>query len=324
MTNYVFTGNFRNNQDAKGAYHAEIKIVVPSVYSGRDAMKLLRLSDPVVVTGKSFIGREMALHFEPTEDLGWHWHPRGANRVPLVIDPTNPTLRGVRKRRRFTLTAHGKKLDVYEHIGALAWTGLTGVVVRLACEEPPYDFMDSFPPYDGRVAGYWNSLKPYLQQSDERASWVYFNKCFKSGDQKRYVHFMPLSSIDCEPQLQVNITVDFPGIGYHSQQFEIKQSDLEQGFSAHTLGWPPWLYYISRYLPKGIWSHHQHLNWKQEVSNEVLLSRIVAHRFADILGTLSLVTKGVFFSGVIDSYCGGHHHDVGLLYHLANQPCTYH
>lgn len=256
-------------------------------------MDLLELIQPVVVSGRDIFGRKSQITFAPYDFPGWHW------KCGNEVVPINSSI-ALCNSRRITLVYKEFRLEIYEHIGALRWTGLDGIII----ESP------KFPPYHGRTKELWDALKPFCQKTGNQGVWVKpLEGCLVIGadDASRKVSFEPLDG-----KLIISVILKIKKLGERVEEYELPML-LEEIFEAHSLGWPPYLYYVSKLAKAFGWPHHENVGWVQKNTADILLEKICRHRLVDLLGALSLVTHEHFLSGRVVSYKGGHAIDLGMI-----------
>jgi hypothetical protein len=256
-------------------------------------MNLLRLIESVVVFGRDIFGRMARIKFSPLNLPGWHWKC-GSEVIPITSDIAsyNP--------RRITLRYKDHLLEIYEHIGALRWTGLDGVLIEAS----------KFPPYHGRIAELWHALRPFCEETDRSVPWVRLDKICTGtviGNRDRSVSLSP-----ADHKLAVAVILEIKGLGEKTFSCELPML-LDEVFEAHTLGWPSRLFHFSRLAGLLGWPHHKHIEWAQENSCDGLLEKTCLHRTGDLLGALSLITHDHLVSGRVVSNRGGHRIDMDLL-----------
>jgi len=198
---------------------------------------------------------------------------------------------------------YGKhRLEIYEHAGALRWTGLDYIAIQSS----------KWPPYFGRIAELWNALEPYCVEGEGNIPWIVPCGQIRSTsleDDSRFIEISPRLFNG----LYLLVKIDMPGIGNITKKLELP-GDLTDCFSALTLGWPSCLHRLSLVAKKIIhWPHHEHIVWQREMSKENLLKEIVLHRTADFLGGLSLASHDKLVSGDVISQKGNHWLDVSIL-----------
>lgn len=260
-------------------------------------MDLLRLINPIVVSGRDFFGRTAEIRFSPSDLPGWHWKC-GSEIVPITSDIASYS------PRRITLRYKNHLLETYEHIGALRWTGLDGIVLESS----------KLPPYHGRTKELWHALKPSCRNTREKVPWIKpSNICAETmpDSDSRSVSLAPF-----DRKLIVLVIVKIKGIGTRIRSCELPSS-LENVFGAYTLGWPSQLYHFSKLAGLFGWPHHENIEWAQANTRESLLDKISLHRTDDLLGALSLITHDHLVSGKVISYKGGHRLDMGMVKKLS-------
>lgn len=266
-------------------------------------MNPLRLAETVQIDGKDIFGCKAWIKFSPTNTPGWFWRPHSQELpIPITADLVS------HKSRRLVLRDKAFFFHIYEHVGCLRWTGLDGVIL----ESTPY------PPFHGCAADIWEGLEPHCKQDTSREiAWFTVTHPIKSNhisDVDRYVIFHPHDAQQ-KPSLRITINVNYPGIGRKKYDYKLKTRSLATVLASTTLGWPPWLYYLSRIGSSlRVWHHHNRINWPQEHSPEEILERVVLHRMGDLLGALSLVNNEGLLAGHILSNCAGHEADAGLVH----------
>ncbi|MFA6383535.1 MAG: hypothetical protein WCX17_03870 [Parcubacteria group bacterium] len=258
-------------------------------------MKRLRLSKPVTVSGEDFFGRKAKITFYPCYNPGWHWMC-GNELIPIASDLV------VGDRRRITLGYKKHRLEIYEHIGAIRFTGLDYIAIQSS----------TWPPYFGRIAEYWEALKPHCVEGDGNIPWIIPRGQIRSTSYKDDSRFVEIS-----PRLfgglYAFVKVDMSEIGSEYVICELP-GKLTDFFSAYTLGWPSWLYYPSTLADKILgWSHHERITWQNNNAKEELLKKIALHRVGDLLGALSLISHVDLISGEVISHRGSHKLDVAIV-----------
>jgi hypothetical protein len=258
-------------------------------------MNRLRLLKPVVVKGKDIFGRNSWIKFSPTphNQRGWYWKCRNEITIPINSDIAR------HRPRRITLEYKGNFLEMYEHIGVLRWTGLDGVVIESA----------KFPPYHGRTAELWDALKKSCKKTRGEVPWIRPAKSY------RVIHKKDKRSISITPVDQGLIIIIILGaevLGPKKTNYELPMP-LDEVFKTYTLGWPFYLYYLSKLLGMLGWPHHKCLEWAQTNSREDLLTKISLHRLGDLLGGISLITHDHLISAKVISNRGRHKLDMDMI-----------
>ena len=279
-------------------------------------MHQLRLRETVRVEGRDFWGRHALLTFSNNlQENGWVWRVR---REDIHITPDL-----IQSRPRRIALVHGEhELNEFEHIGFLRAAGLEHVRVELTGKR-------TWPPYFGGAWQVWQAVMPHTEKSGELKPYqVQLGDtvgpiCARlPHDPSRWTQFVPHSNAENAKQLSIHVTIHFPRISKESAQavYDWKNVvDLRDIAHARTLGWPPLLYYLSRFAHALGWPHHPRIAWKQEEFSRDLLQEIAEHRLQDMLGTLPfLAPPGHHITGAFQSHKGNHQTDVMLLKTLAS------
>lgn len=262
-------------------------------------MDSIRLRQPVLIRGKDIFGRESSICFCPETDREWVWKV-GENKS-VIIEPSVVDI----ENRRLKLSAYGKKLEFYEHIGVLRYFGLVGIGIQSS----------QWPPFHGRTLELWDAIEPNSSESSEEGlcqyytvsrsvRWTYPNK------RGKYVAFTEIRPPSRDLSLTLDIFCSYPGIGIKFRTFSLPDLSILQDIcTAHSQGWPLWLYGLSRVAGLCGWPHHKNIAWKQELEDSSVIDQFLLHRAQDILGALSLLCRDGVFVGHITSYCSGHEAD---------------
>ena len=265
-------------------------------------MHALHLRRSVTITGTDYFNRPASISFHPYDKAGWFWKTKDSG-----IQPITPDLLQYRKRRLSLI--YGKdELTVFEHIGALRFTGLDGILI----ESSPW------PPYHGRTLELWEALNPHCKDGGKALRWytpIHPVRCDCAGNPKRFTKIVP-SQNKC---LTALVAIDYPDLGEielcHGFDGLGDASTLESIFAAKSQGWPMWLYHPSRVLqwfPRR--PPHKMMTWPQEHAPHEALRLFSEHRLLDMLGGISvLVPPGGMLAGNIVSMRSGHHGDMRVV-----------
>ena len=268
-------------------------------------MHIYRLEKTVHIAGHDYFGRTASITFMPIDAPGWYWKmPDGS---AIEIEPS--MLR--HNSRRLTLVHDNTKMEIFEHVGALRFMGLSGVLI----ESSPW------PPYFGRTHELWQALKPQCKETDEPIRWVTPRAhTFWSYPQThrnlkcRFTEMWPNKT----KRLKITIEIDYADLVKDEKVYDIPNKELlEQILQAHSQGWPSWLHGPSTLLE---WfpfrPRHECITWPQEHPQKKTLRLFAEHRLLDLLGALSvLLPADTMLSGNIRSVCSGHEAD----YHVVEQ-----
>ena len=250
------------------------------------------LEAPVDINGRDFWGRKASVRLEPIDVLGWYWQVNG---VDVLLDPTLLASR----RSRVSLVHDGRHLEVFEHLGALRFSGLDSV--RIVTES-------SWLPYDGSSLLFWKKCAPLMRPVGVLERFCVSEQVSVSG--KRSVSYAPRPF----DTLAVDVFVDYPRVGQHRQTWNFPHPSFGQVARVKTQGWPPWRHPFAEVATWLGWPHGDSVVWPQE-QDPFLVRRLFArHRALDILGTFSvLCPPGGILTGSIISRCAGHAHDIELV-----------
>lgn len=260
----------------------------------------IQLIRPITYSHPDFWGRTSNIQLRPSHKNEWRWVPDDG--TPLPIEPGCITT----DCRRMQLSARNKKLEVLEHIGVLRFGGLLGVNL----------VGTGWPPYHGRALELWNMIQSQsepLQNANaishytvSEAARFEYSKCRGSTGESAFTEIRP--AIDRE--LRLDIHIDYPGLGQHSETFNLPDSRVfTEICSAHAQGWPRYTSKIERIVRCLGWPHKNCVTWPNDRNPKETLRLFALHRAQDLLGALSLLCKDGFFVGHVISNCSGHHGD---------------
>lgn len=263
-------------------------------------MQTLRLQRPVTITGLNYWGRMSKLTFSPHPNVkpGWWWSVSG-DLVPITVGIVKTA------KRRIMLQVAGQRLHVWEHIGALRFSGLDSVVVEGT----------GWPPYDGGSGLYWSTLRSALISTGENISWkpVLQQSYFEYGNNRS------TTIVPAEDGMEIDVHIDYPGLGETAVKFSLPtdlQWLLQEIFITRSQGWPKWPYEIMQLLEmigRPLYLPHlrpSQMTWPQVVSKEVALEQFALHRILDVLGAVSLVYHEALPACRVFSHCSGHFGDI--------------
>lgn len=256
-------------------------------------MQRLALTKSVTMSGPNFFGFPGSITFEPSNQSGWYWKTSDAT-IPISLATANP----IASCNCVTLQHGRNRLSIYEHIGALRWMGLDGIVVQST----------PLPPYDSRVIDQWHTLCSSAQLVSDHLPWVTGGSACVYHDKVPggLIQFTPSSS----PGLNVEIVIDYPGLGGYELHWNTSES-LLPAFYAYSQGYPPWKQTLANLIG---WIHRDKVVWANPDADSRHILRLFAlHRLADLLGTLSLLTNDHLLAGTVHSLGAGHEADQALI-----------
>ena len=259
-------------------------------------MRALKLTETVNVEGRTKTGLLRAdLTIRPSLHDGWRWNGNDVSRV-----------RAERRFREVCLEDGPARFRMFEHVGALFATGLTGIELVPSVRAPRFS----------RTLELWEKLKPKVVETDQELTFWSTNDlvaahCGEAGS-GRYITIQP----NYDGKLHIKVCIDYPDIGVCEQDYCFPDMELlERVFAARTLGrWP--LEAVVRHLT--ILPVVRDANWagafRGETEKARLLRLICDHRALDILGALCLlVPSGGYLSANVTSVRGGHECDVKVV-----------
>lgn len=251
------------------------------------------LSDEVLVCGYDFWGRSTSVLFRPVDKPGWFWQTACGERV-LIDHRIAQT-----KKNRIVLASGSERMHVYEHLGALRYLGLDGILVV-----PETSWL----PYDGSAALFLDACKPKFQRSGTMR-FVHAAAAFLANGNR---HVSYEATRTCGMTIEVGI--DYPGIGAEHATYHAPHTSLQKVLRTKTQGWPPYRRYAAQIASAFGWPHADSIVWPQEHDPATTRRLFAKHRALDILGALSLVgPPGTLLAGTYYSVRGGHALDVSLL-----------
>ncbi len=267
--------------------------------------KFLKEGTDVSVHGKSYRGFPSEVRFSASSRTGWFWQPRGeCSALPVAV-----SLARYYRPFGFLYLRHGfgRALPVWEHIGVLAFTGLTGVVVRSSWH----------PPHFGRVSEFWEALKPHLVETAADATWCRPERrvSWRYPNRDGYTEFAPHPD-PCERSLIVRIVSDYRGIGKLEREFVFPR-DVElllEAFTIYSPAYPAtWKWPIAKLAARLGWPHLHKMVWPHLQSNEATIVLYFYHRLVDLLGAFSLASHTHLPSGILTSVRAGLEADLRVL-----------
>ena len=264
--------------------------------------KRLRQGVSIPVFGQDYRGLQSEVWFTETPQEGWYWRPYKYGPIlPINISLARYYVFG------FIYLRHWRSsLAVWEHIAALMYTGLTGVIVEGS----------SHPPYHGRVRELWDTVRPHLIETGEEVEWCRPVREVEWRYPKRngFTRIVPHDD-KIKRTLDVTIHIDYPGIGSVTKDFSFPSewSTLEDAFSVYAQGFPRWKRPVALLLSEFGWPHACSLTWPHEQSREETTDLFLRHRLVDLLGGLSLASHNRLLAGRVISVRSGHLADLNAL-----------
>jgi len=269
-------------------------------------MKKFRLKPgtKVSVHGRDYRGFATEIQFSETSREGWYWRPFPEG--PLL--PIEASLARYYKVFGFIYLRYGySSFAVWEHIAAMFYTGLTGVIV----EGSPH------PPSFGRPLEYWEALKPYLIESKEEVQWCRPLRPVEwsyPGSRRGYTRIEP-NAKPFNLSLHVDIEIDYPRIGRLRKEFFFPSTLplFVDAFNVHAQGYPNWKWRAAQLLSQFGWPHINAFVWPHEQTTTKTADLWWKHRLTDLMGGISLAAHNRLLAGKITSVCSGHLADLEVL-----------
>lgn len=268
-------------------------------------MNPLVLTEPVQISGPNYYGPNATLTIAPSDEEGWHWQSNGVTRK---ITPEICSIWGHRLRLR---TDARNSLEIYEHIGPLAWTGLTNVAVSCSGRIPPYLAAGSL----------WKAVEKKTRvTSDQEIGWITVDRPMRwaypevRAGHESFTEVRPARS----RELTIELLIDYNGIGSKAGYFCLPSQSGEQALlaalNAPSPGWPPtrrrW-FDLARKLG---WPNWGQIAWPQDHDVSQMREIMINHRIQDVLGAFSLLCQsGCLFAGHISSVYSGHMADLQVV-----------
>jgi hypothetical protein len=282
--------------------------------------KILRLIQPVTVTGQPIFGRyEAKATLSPVSRSQTSWQLISPNsHCAIPIKAANLDLAWF-QNLAVDCGADGSWAHVLEHLLVLKWFGLVGVNLEsthcLPFTGSPRVFVDQvLPACQGDIVDL-----PVKTVSRE----IYWEYPRKRGGEKAYTKIVPRD----DGRLSLNVAINYSGLGEVHRTYEFPNEPLlEKITETCSQGWPPrryWQSVLGRSF--GLWDHHEHVEWPKEFPNSSLtLQRFVDHRAVDLLGILASLLNGAWLSADVYSVCSGHQADLQVCqiagHHLMTLP----
>lgn len=263
-------------------------------------MQAKKLSFQVSMGNQNLFGKDTMITVRPASQRGWHWE-YDASKAPVPISANLLSF----KKRRLVLRHKKASLNIYEHIGALRWTGLDSIVIS----------SDSWPPYDGRSWELYRSLEIGAKKTNQQIQWCTLDQEISAeykGSRSGFTKIIPNNL----QSLKIIIVCGYEGLGKDEFIFNFPARDelFEEIFKALAPGWPPRLFYLQKFFSLLGWPHLQKSLWMNHNQDKKwVLRQFALHRATDLLGALSLIHPERLLSGIVISNCSGHWADAEVV-----------
>lgn len=270
-----------------------------------------KLTQPVVITGKTHWGDIASLVISPIDRPGWWWkRPDGK-----IVAITFAILRY--DDRRLILKSDGYRFEVIEHIVALAFKGLVNGVL-LECINQTHHAVGSikngcWPPADGTAAYYWQGIESTTVILVKQVPWHPIEQMGRWQDHDRVVVIEPKGTMGT----RLSIHIDYPDVGSGDAMFHLSgncgdMTDIffkypSPGMLLLDMSWEESYRAItsSADLPSA-----ETMFWPHQHDQLLTKMAFVAHRATDMLAALFfLAPPGYLPACSMMSFCGGHKGD---------------
>ncbi len=262
--------------------------------------RLFVLTRPVSIAGPDFWGRKSEITFSPSKLPGWWWNFRPNEIVEISAQIAR------KKKSRICLSFHDENLEVFEHIGSIAWLGLRDVIISSS----------KWPPHFGAVNPLWQRIKPFCKEEELRLPmrWRTITKPVRweypglRGGQRGFTEILPAN----KPGLELDISYGYAPFGIKNACFSLpNQKILETILRFPSQGVSRPMYWASKVASFFGWPHGSTVIWPKHRPAERTMWRFVLHRTADLLGTLCLLCqKECPFACRVVSHFSGHEADI--------------
>lgn len=257
-----------------------------------------KLIKEVTVPGKNFLRQKSSITFLPAGKPGWWLRTKHAGDVPIDHRIAR------HKEGRIQLCCGGTRLNVWEHIGALRFMGIDGVIVVVH---------NSWPPFLGGMRGY----RPYFLEKgvtvDDGVLPIIKPKKYERYES--YNHILATTAISPSEKLVLNVQAKWGDLPWYSERLvveEISNGLWEDIWNSKPQGWPkgrsPFFTLLIR-LFKNL--NREEVAWIKDFPDEKSASYGWGlHRVQDILGCASLCSHIALPVMQYDSYLAGHKEDL--------------
>ncbi len=257
-----------------------------------------KLIKEITVTGKNFLRQESSITFLPAGRPGWWLRTKDKGDVPIDH-------RIARHREgRIQLHCGGTTLNVWEHIGALRFMGIDGVVVVVN---------NKWPPFLGGMRGY----RPYFTQKGVTVDDGVLPtiKPKKYDEYESFNHILSSTSISPSEKLVLRVKARWGDLPWYSEDLVIEElsDDLwEKIWNSKPQGWHKGrslFFTLLIRLFKNL--NNEEVAWIKDFPDTQSASYGWGlHRVQDILGCASLCSHIALPIMLYGSYLAGHKEDL--------------
>ncbi len=248
------------------------------------------------IKGRNPFGGEAWIKFEPMPngERGIFWKiPTSKNTFKYV--PIDYRIAKISKLHNIFLQYGNKKLFIYEHIGALRFTGLDSLAIS-ASTWPPYLTSGSMLKKIMEHAVATDNEIPYLSLVNS-----YGPLSRRENGLYKFVEIRPTEYGVTE----LNVSIDYKKLSVKGKKRETVTDELiNEIFSVGPQGVSNILKFISRLFNL---EYHKNVVWPDEEKDlNELRRKFLAHTMVDRLGEISLFSHYMLPSCEIKTQCAGH------------------
>ena len=273
-------------------------------------MKKKTLMGTVIVTGNSFTSNAFAsITFTPTKEPGWYLQTKEG------LVPINSRI-AYCKKGRIVISAFGTTINVWEHIGALRFMGISNVIVSIPKEtkSKPY-----WPPYLGGAGAYYRELRSSIIETDEEIQFIKPSiNCHWSYPSRRN-GFTAVNQDDC---FSIKAKSGWTPLQTTEKTIKLLDENFQtlltnEIFTARPQGYPHWAYYVAYCAEIFGWGNFHYISWLKDAKSFGQLQQLQQewenHRLQDVLGAASLAHHDFLPYCRIHTEFGGHQSDVAAI-----------
>lgn len=257
-----------------------------------------RLVKEITIEGRNLLRKKSSITFLPAGKPGWWLRTTNSGDVPIDHRIAK------HKEGRIQLCSGGVILNVWEHIGALRFMGIDGVIVVVH---------DNWPPFLGGMRGY----RPYFLKDGVTVEDGIMPtiKPVRYGEYESYNHMLSSTAISPSEKLILNVRAKWGDLPWYDQRLvmeELSEDLWEDIWDSKPQGWPKgrslFFTLLIRLFKK---LNRKEVAWIEDFPDKKSASyRWGLHRVQDILGCASLCSHIALPIMHYDSYLAGHKEDL--------------
>jgi hypothetical protein len=261
-------------------------------------MKQIILKEPVTpILGKNPFGGEAWIMFEPMPngERGIFWKIPTSKKNTYKYIPIDYRIAKISKLHNIYLQYGKKKLFIYEHIGALRFTGLDSIAIS-ASTWPPYLTSGTMFEKIMEHAEITNNEVPYLSFINS-----YGPLSLRENGLYKFVEIRPAN----HEVTKLNVSIDYKKLSVKGRARRTVTDELiAEIFPVGPQGISNLFKFISRLFNL---EYHKIVVWPdEEISPDELQRKFLSHTMVDRLGEISLFSHYMLPSCEIKTQCAGH------------------